>query len=206
VVACRVLELCRGKTFNWVDVVVAGETLTATRLHPFWRETTKDWVPAKSLQKGDVVRLSSGTKATIEAVTIRQLESAEPTFNLIVERQHNYHVGKSGVLVHNGPAEDARMIEALRGGGNVHVRTVEHARSLIDAMPELRPAPASQLPHILPYDPPGTYRGDLLNIFDPQSPPTHGGVAKPHYNLTLPKYDGVSLVKDKAAIFIDICP
>jgi hypothetical protein len=34
----------------------------------------------------------------------------------------------------------------------------------------------------------------------------HGGIDKPHYNLALPKYDGVSLGKEKAAIFIDICP
>lgn len=49
------------------------------------------------------VRLADCRVAAVEAVTIRELDEPEPTFNIEVEGTHNYFAGANHVLVHNGP-------------------------------------------------------------------------------------------------------
>jgi len=105
-------------------------------------------------------------------------------------------------------------IERLRSGKDVHVTTVEEARALLDEMPDIRPATEDRLMPNPPRgnpprvrmsegfeDPPGTYRGDLINKQDPTAL-VHPDVANPahrnfpHYNIKFK--DGT-----KAAIIID---
>lgn len=97
----------------------------------------------------------------------------------------------------------------LREGGEIHVKSINEARALLDSMPELKPA---TLANVLPNpsgglsngfkDPKGTYRGDLINKTDPLAP-VHPGVKNPlhanypHFNIHLP--DG-----KKAAIIIGV--
>ena len=107
----------------------------------------------------------------------------------------------------NLTSQQKKQIEQLRGGNEVEVNTYDEARKLLDNMPELSPAtnegrmpnPTGRMADGFA-DPPGTYRGDLINIHDPLGP-VHPNVQNanhrdyPHYNIKLP--DG-----DKAAIII----
>jgi RHS repeat-associated protein len=104
-------------------------------------------------------------------------------------------------------AELSRKIQKLKRGGTVYVDTVEEARELLEHMPELRPATFERMmpnPNKLTRDgfadPPGTFRGDLLNKTDPTAG-IHPGVTNPdhrdfpHYNIKF--HDGT-----KASIVI----
>jgi hypothetical protein len=96
---------------------------------------------------------------------------------------------------------DRDLIAKLRQGQDVRVRTVKEARRLLDEMSDLRPATEERLMPNPPRgnpprsrmsdgfeDPPGTYRGDLINKQDPTGP-VHPDVANPthrdypHYNI-----------------------
>jgi hypothetical protein len=110
--------------------------------------------------------------------------------------------------------EIREKIATLRSGRDVHVKTIEEARELLENMPDLRPATEDRLMPNPPRgnppririsegfdDPKGTYRGDLINKQDPTGP-VHPDVERPehrnfpHYNIHFP--DG-----EKAAIIID---
>lgn len=70
-------------------------------------------------------------------------------FNLEVEGVHSYFVagrgGRTAVWVHNSgasPLEPGAItghVENLRAGRDVQVQTIEQARQLLEAMPDLRP-------------------------------------------------------------------
>lgn len=64
------------------------------------------------------------------------------------------------------------MVEELRKGGTVSVKSIKEARALLNAMIEIKPPNLTQLNPEFP-DPRGTYRGDLINIKDPTSKYVH---------------------------------
>ena len=51
------------------------------------------------------VRLADGHSAGILAVSVRELDQPERTFNFEVHTDHDYFVGASKVLVHNGNSD-----------------------------------------------------------------------------------------------------
>jgi hypothetical protein len=95
----------------------------------------------------------------------------------------------------------ARQQEVYR-----RVKTVEEARKILDAMPELKPAtedrkmpnPDKKMADGFE-DPPGTYRGDLINKKNPEGP-VHPGVMNPehannpHYNIKLPNGNKAAII------------
>jgi hypothetical protein len=98
----QVLEVYRGYTYDLVDIGIGDDTLSATLSHRFWVESEELWLEAAKLQPGMQVRLADGRLRHIESVDIRHLDEPEATFNLEVEGDHNYFVGRGHVLVHNG--------------------------------------------------------------------------------------------------------
>jgi hypothetical protein len=50
------------------------------------------------------VRLRSGEAAAVLTVKVDDLEQPETTYNFEVSHQHDYFVGQSAILVHNGPS------------------------------------------------------------------------------------------------------
>jgi len=90
-------------TFHWVEIEVNGETIRATKSHPFWVESEKRWFRAVDLKPGMEVQLMSGEAVSIRSIKVDDLRQSEATFNFEVAHQHNYFVGSSGFLVHNGP-------------------------------------------------------------------------------------------------------
>lgn len=153
--------------------------------------------------------LSNGELVTVEWVQHEILEAPIKVYNFEVEDYHTYFVGENSVLVHNWCDDD---LDALRSGKDYYASSVDEAREMIDAMPELSPPPLGRMDPMFS-DPPGTYRGDLLNavienengekiladyIHSPKKVTKHPShVKNPHYNLCFPD-------KTKAAIIIEI--
>jgi hypothetical protein len=113
-----VTETPRHFTYYWIEVQIGGETITATRKHLFWVESEGCWTEAANLEDGMVVRLREAKLAAITAVTLRELDQPESTYNLVVECEHNYFVSGNGVLVHNGYPESPQYPPPTQVGEN----------------------------------------------------------------------------------------
>ena len=76
--------------------MVDGEPIVATGIHRFWK-VASGWTMARDLKAGDRLRKVGG------AVQIEKVESAErqKVYNLTVAKNHNFMVGKEGLLVHD---------------------------------------------------------------------------------------------------------
>lgn len=90
----------RGRTHRVLDVHVAGELITTTPRHRFWLPERRAWVEARDLEVGSRLMDIEGRHRTVDEVADRTLDV--PTFNLSVAGEHDYFVGRAGVLVHNG--------------------------------------------------------------------------------------------------------
>lgn len=178
--------------------------------HPFY-------LPEEGVYR-DMARIGPGEALwalgeDVEVVGVAWTGEVQSLYNLTIGADaHDFVVwGEPGlVLSHNcGKTTRAQRdaIETLRSGGEVTVKSADEARALLREMPELRPATQERL---MPNpsgrmsggfaDPPGTFRGDLINKQAPWGP-VHPGVNNlnhanyPHYNIKLPN-------KNKAAIII----
>jgi RHS repeat-associated protein len=91
------------------------EALMTTPNHPFYvlragefnggdKVQYGGWVDAKNIVIGDYLLGSTGE--WLQVVSISFIQSNETVYNFEVEDNHNYFVGKQGVLVHNGPCDD----------------------------------------------------------------------------------------------------
>lgn len=89
---------------NWSDRLVelklTRETISSTGSHPYWEEESRSWVPARELRPGMVVRLADGRTDVVRG--IQQRSGIFEVYNFEVAGEHNYFVGQSSVLVHNG--------------------------------------------------------------------------------------------------------
>src|SRR4051794_33901117 len=83
------------------DLWVEGEEepIGVTGTHPFWSADREDWVPAKELKEGERLQGLEGKTPKVESLTLRA--EPEPVYNIEVEGDHCYRVGKQGLLVHN---------------------------------------------------------------------------------------------------------
>ena len=203
-----VTETYVNETDELIHIGVNGETISATPSHPFYVDKL-GWTLARSLKAGDVLVLSNGELVTVEWVQHEILESPIKVYNFEVQDFHTYFVGECGVLVHNWCQDD---IDALRNGKDYYASSVDEAREMLDAMPELSAPPLGKMDPFFS-DPKGTYRGDLLNavtinekgekvladyIHPPNKVTKHKAHSQnPHYNLYFP--DGT-----KSAIIIDM--
>lgn len=106
----RVLRPEQGKTRRVLDITVAGELITATPGHRFWLPDRREWVEARALVAGTPLLDLHGARRCVEAVGARLAEV--PTFNLLVDGEHNYFVGQGGFLVHNGKNID-ELIDSI---------------------------------------------------------------------------------------------
>ncbi|PWT92835.1 MAG: hypothetical protein C5B54_02890, partial [Acidobacteria bacterium] len=112
----KVVALTRPHLDNLLEIRVEGEqqTLRPTAKHPFWikrGDKTGQWVPAGRVQVGDRVMTPQGQWRTIAHVA--PIEGQQTVYNFEVEGDHDYFVGPTGLLVHNGcgSAELGRNLE-----------------------------------------------------------------------------------------------
>ena len=85
-----------------IDLYVEGldKPIGTTPNHPFWSETRKKFIRADELQSGEALLQADDGITTVIRWTPRT--ASEPVYNLEIGVEHVYHVGHSGLLVHNG--------------------------------------------------------------------------------------------------------
>jgi hypothetical protein len=83
-----------------ITLTIAGqsESIECTGNHPFWSEDRQTFVRADSLQPNETLRTATGL-TTVESWTPDL--NPTPVYNIEVHGAHVYHVGTSGVVVHN---------------------------------------------------------------------------------------------------------
>jgi hypothetical protein len=91
-----VLAVHRTKSAETVRVTIDSETLVATGIHRFWK-AGQGWVTARDLKPGDRVR-AVGSVSEVKAV---EASTSQPVYNLDVADNHDFFVGKKGLLVHD---------------------------------------------------------------------------------------------------------
>lgn len=105
---CNVIQATQREAVPTFEITVQGETFRASGGHPFLVYGT-GWVQAKDLQPDLPLMTRTGT-ALIESVTPA---AALPLYNVVVEGESNYFVGKAGVLAHDNsiPAAPVRKAD-----------------------------------------------------------------------------------------------
>jgi len=88
------------QTCEIVKITVDGEIIETTAGHPFYAEH-RGYVAAAQLRAGDILVDVNGEKKVVEKIQHELLEKPINVYNLEVADDHNYYVGKTGVLVHN---------------------------------------------------------------------------------------------------------
>jgi hypothetical protein len=87
---------------NVIDVQVGNESVPfgCTDNHPFWSVDREQFVEAGQLRVGENLQSADGTLVQVTRITPRRGPPVD-VFNFEVDVDHVYHVGTSGVLVHN---------------------------------------------------------------------------------------------------------
>ena len=88
------------KTDKLVHISIDNETISSTPMHPFY---VKDygWKYADDLLVGDILISATGLPIEIKEVLFETLSNCVKVYNFEVEEFNTYHVGNSGILVHN---------------------------------------------------------------------------------------------------------
>ena len=84
----------------WDYVFATGATIRSTPNHPFFSADRQAYVPVGNLGIGERVKLAGERTATLVSKWVRE-NGQEKVYNLEVWRDHNFHVGVEGLLVHN---------------------------------------------------------------------------------------------------------
>jgi hypothetical protein len=109
-----VLQVTRTDPSRMMRITVHGESILATRGHPFW-VAGKRWTMAKHIQAGDVLHTTSGPLTVDQVEELPAPKSgAEPVCNLEVDGFHTYFVGENRILVHH-----LTMLSVLDEGSTV---------------------------------------------------------------------------------------
>jgi hypothetical protein len=88
-----------------LSVGASLETLHVTRAHPFWSADRMQFVAAGDLRVGEKLLGADGRLACVSQV-VKDNSAPRFVYNLEVGGEHVYHVGVSGLLVHNSCVEE----------------------------------------------------------------------------------------------------
>ena len=96
----KVVTTTVNKVDRLIELDIDGEIIQCTETHPF-QVKGKGWVDASNLAPNDIVYTKDWNTATIQSVSLLELDEPVEVFNFEVEDCHTYFVGELGVLVHN---------------------------------------------------------------------------------------------------------
>ncbi|MFF0250793.1 polymorphic toxin-type HINT domain-containing protein [Streptosporangium sandarakinum] len=94
------------------DSTGATSTLHTTATHPFWSNSSREWVEARSLAPSPALRTPTGAGAAVHSV--RTFTKAKEMYDLTVADVHSYYVVAGGamVLAHNTSCFDLKDLGA----------------------------------------------------------------------------------------------
>ncbi|WP_406862850.1 polymorphic toxin-type HINT domain-containing protein [Streptomyces sp. HUAS MG47] len=86
---------------DFTRLTTSAGTVTATDTHPFWLVDERRWADAGDIERGDLLRLPSGT--TLQVTAVNRYTQRQTTHDLSVAGIHTYYVGLGTqyALVHN---------------------------------------------------------------------------------------------------------
>ena len=119
----KVITTTINKVNRLTELDIDGEIIQCTETHPF-QVKGKGWVDACDLQPGDVVYTKDWNTATVNSVSLIELEEKVEVFNFEVEDCHTYFVGEQCILVHNSCRGDAvkkawkNEVKNVKNGGD----------------------------------------------------------------------------------------
>lgn len=166
--ARRILGTIKHKGYSAIDVTFGGQTFTGTPDHLWYSLSRKAWVPAETLQKGELLQSANGV-VPVESVSTPQYGLIE-LFNMEVEELHTFFVGtteRGSGLVHNGKINyikkpkvptEADIVRGIRAKGsfNAVVKDEKTARGIMQkAMPGAKELPPAMAGAPYPKRPPG---------------------------------------------------
>jgi len=94
----------------WKITFDNGEVLGVTNNHPIYSVSKGDWSLAGHLEIGEEVLAKGGNT---KVVSMEKDLTIQPVYNLEVKDLHNFLVGESGIVVHNGCFPDDKNIFKL---------------------------------------------------------------------------------------------
>ena len=154
-------------------------TVESTPGHPFYVEEQGAFVPASALHPGATLRLATGARVAVTAVSTRSGVRV-PVYNFAVADFHTYFAGPGGVWVHNVcPAkldeyaafQKARMDELTAGGTPTNTAWDEAFESVLEKVRNDPNIPEDEIGdivgHLLTHPPAGYPRiGTLEKVAD----------------------------------------
>lgn len=93
-----ITKIIKHEANNLVEITTKDDKIITTGDHPF-NEKEKGVTPARCLEKGDI--LDTGDLLGSEVKSVKTLNSVRKVYEIVVEDNHNYYVGKKHILVHN---------------------------------------------------------------------------------------------------------
>ncbi len=116
-----------------ISLSIAGqqEPILCTGNHPFWSEDRHDFVRADSLKPNETLRTTSGS-TTVTSLT--HIPGSTAVYNLEIHGTHVYHVGSSGVLVHNQDPLNCLKLASQAAAGFANGQCKECAEAIADAL------------------------------------------------------------------------
>ena len=96
----KVVTTTVNKVDRLIELDIDGEIIQCTETHPF-QVKGKGWVDASNLAPNDIVYTKNWNTATVQSVSLLELDEPVEVFNFEVEDCHTYFVGNSFILVHN---------------------------------------------------------------------------------------------------------
>ncbi|MFG0286735.1 MAG: polymorphic toxin-type HINT domain-containing protein [Rhodopirellula sp. JB044] len=141
----RQLQSVSAAQVRYLSIEGEPDAIGVTNNHLFWSEDRQDFVTAGALRIGEALRRTDGTVARLVKSVPKRGPPTE-VYNLEVDAQHVYHVGRSGILVHNNYEGTERVYALYKDGVPVYFglssdvtrRVKEHAKDKVfDYMQEL---------------------------------------------------------------------
>jgi RHS repeat-associated protein len=116
----KVTNVFINETDKLIHLYVDGEEIKTTSEHPFW-VVGEGWVGAEDLRTGDLVLLYSGKIASIQKLTVEELDNIIKVYNFEVEDWHTYFVSNQNVLVHNSCSATTKLLQASKNLADHHI-------------------------------------------------------------------------------------
>ena len=119
----KVTDTLIRSTYNICTIELENGKIKSTTGHLFMVKD-KWWKAAAELKAGDILETADGKCKVVKSITVEEKGYPVTTYNLSVEDNHTFFVGKLGVLTHNmkgfTPCELADEVaeKATKGGGN----------------------------------------------------------------------------------------
>jgi hypothetical protein len=99
IVQDKVIDTHANLTKHFYHVTAKGELIKSTGGHPFYDAEHQSWLPVKNFSRGMKFLTMNEGAWPVDEIRFEAYET-ELTYNLSIEKNHNYFVGP-GILVHN---------------------------------------------------------------------------------------------------------